>query len=290
MLKKTISVVLAVVLCLGLCVSTAFAVDAGEERVTIGANLDENQIAQIYEDFDVERGSVKELTVTNDEEREYLEGLGVDEKIGNVALSCIYIKTLNEGEGLNISANNINWCSEDMYKNALVTAGITDASVMVSAPFEVSGTAALTGIYKAYEDITGVMLDEDAKQVGTEELIVTGEIAELIGDQDATMLVAELKKILDETQNMTDDEVREEIRNIADNLNVQIDESQIEKLLSLCRSLEGLDQNALTERLNSLQKSMETAKKVGNAFTQFGEKVKGFFSKVGDFFSKLFGK
>ena len=33
-----------------------------------------------------------------------------------------------------------------MYKNALTTAGITDADVKVTAPFEASGTAALTGI------------------------------------------------------------------------------------------------------------------------------------------------
>lgn len=75
----------------------------------------------------------------------------------------MYITILDDGSGLNVSTKNINWCTEQMYKNALTTAGITDADVKVTAPFEVSGTAALTGIYKAYEDITGNSLSSLAK-------------------------------------------------------------------------------------------------------------------------------
>ena len=106
--------------------------------------------------------------------------------------------------------------------NALITAGITDAEVKVSAPFDVSGTAALTGIYKAYEDITGTTLSEIAKTIGVEELVTTGELAEYIGSNEATQIVNELKKILDQTQNMTDDEVRAEIKGIAEAYNVSI--------------------------------------------------------------------
>ena len=170
-MKKTIAAVLTLLLCFLILPSAAFADEEGEPvltpaedgsevRVTIGANLDETQIAQIYKDFGVERGSVAEIIVTNADERAYLEGIAPERKIGSVALSCIYIKTLPEGEGLKISTNNINWCTSEMYMNALVTAGITDAEVKVSAPFDVSGTAALTGIYKAYEDITGTTLSE----------------------------------------------------------------------------------------------------------------------------------
>ena len=162
MMKKTIAAVLTLLLCFMILPSAAFAdeegdavltpADSGEVRVTIGANLDEAQVVQIYKDFGIERGSVTEITVTNADERAYLEGIAPERKIGSVALSCIYIKTLEEGKGLKISTNHINWCTSEMYMNALITAGITDAEVKVSAPFDVSGTAALTGIYKAYED------------------------------------------------------------------------------------------------------------------------------------------
>ena len=178
-MKRIIAVIMTIVC---LCsMSGAFAYEAGEARAVIGANLDQAQVAGVYADFGIERGSVKEIIVTNADEREYLEGLVDEKKIGSVALSCVYIKLLEEGSGLSIEANNINWCTEQMYINALTTAGITDAKVIVSAPFAVSGTAALTGVYKAYEDITGKSLSDLAKLVGVEELVVTGQLAEYIG-------------------------------------------------------------------------------------------------------------
>ena len=176
--KRIISIIMAA-LCL-LTMSGAFAYKVGEARVAIGANLDSEQIAAVYSDFGIERGVIPEITVTNENERQYLEGLVDDKKIGHKAISCVYITILDDGSGLNVSTKNINWCTEQMYKNALTTAGITDADVKVTAPFEVSGTAALTGIYKAYEDITGNSLSSLAKMVGAEELIVTGQLAEYI--------------------------------------------------------------------------------------------------------------
>lgn len=294
-MKKTMAAVLALVLCFMVLPSAAFADETdtqniGEERVTIGANLDEAQITQIYKDFGIERGSVTEIIVTNADERAYLEGIAPERKIGSVALSCIYIKTLEEGEGLNISTNKINWCTSDMYKNALITAGITAAEVKVSAPFDVSGTAALTGIYKAYEDITGTTLSEIAKAIGVEELVTTGELAEYVGSEEATQIVNELKKILDQTQSMTDDEVRAEIRGIAEAYNVSITDAQVEQLLKLCRSLEKLDVKELQDKLLSLTKTLEGAKKVETKLTEFATSIKNFFGKVADFFSRLFGK
>ena len=294
-MKKKIAAVLALLLCLTILPSAAFADEEGEQpvedeaRVTIGANLDEEQIAQIYKDFGIERGSVPEIVVTNADDRASLEGIAPERKIGSVALSCIYIKTLPEGEGLKISTNKINWCTSEMYMNALVTAGITDAEVKVSAPFDVSGTAALTGIYKAYEDITGTTLSEIAKAIGVEELVTTGELAEYIGSEEATQTVNEPKKILDQTGSMTDDEVRAEIRGIADAYNVSITDAQVDQLLKLCRSLEKLDVAQLQDKLVSLTKTLESAKKVESKLSEFANGVKNFFGKVADFFARLFG-
>ncbi|HWS30999.1 MAG TPA: DUF1002 domain-containing protein [Clostridia bacterium] len=288
-LKKVLAAIMAVIVSVGMFASAAYALETGEQRVTIGANLDEAQRAQIYKDFGIEPGTVTEIIVTNENEREYLEGLVPDGKIGNVALSCVYITTLDEGSGLNISTNNINWCTADMYKNALTTAGISDAKVMISAPFAVSGTAALTGIYKAYEDITGETLSDLAKSVGAEELITTGELAEYIGSEDATEIINQLKGILDQTQNMTDDEVRSEIRRIAKDYNVSITDAQVDQLLKLCRSLEKLDVNELKEKLLSLTETVKKASQVQESINNFTTGVKNFFASVGTFFSNLFG-
>ena len=288
-MKKIISAALAFALCFSIALPTALAVDEGEERVTMGADLTERQREAVYEDFGIEEGSVTELTVTNDEERAYLEGLVPDGKIGSVALSCIYIKTLAEGSGLSIEIHNINYCTEDMYMNALTTAGITDAEVVVSAPFPVSGTGALTGAYKAYEDITGTSLSSLAKSVGAEELVVTGELAEYIGSDDATKMINELKGMLDVTQTMTDDEVRGEIKKLADLYKVSLTDSQVEQVLKLVRSLEGLDADELQTKLAGIAKAAETVNKTEQAASKIFDSVKGFFASVGSFFTDLFG-
>ena len=288
-MKKIISAVLALAVGFTLFIPTALADEDGQERVTMGADLTDRQREAVYSDFGIEEGSVTELSVTNDEERSYLEGLVPDGKIGSVALSCIYIKTLPEGSGLNIEIHNINYCTEDMYSNALATAGINDAQVIVSAPFPVSGTGALTGAYKAYEDITGNSLSSLAKAAGAEELVVTGELAEYIGSDDATKMINELKGMLDKTQGMTDDEVRAEIKNLAKMYNVALTNAQLEQVLSLVRKLEGLDADELQDQLVGIAKAAQTANEVGEVTSKVFNDVKGFFASVGSFFSGVFG-
>ena len=282
--KKAIALLLVLTLLLSLGAS-AFA--AQDSRAVIGADLTEEQIKTVYQLFGVSRGSVSELTVTNAEEREYLEGL-VDEKvIGHYAISCVYVQLLDEGEGLNVDTYNISWCTAEMYKNALVTAGITDAKIVVAAPFEVSGTAALTGIYKAYESITGNSLDEIAKAVGTQELTITGELAEQIGNLDATEIVNGLKEILGETAKMSDEELRKEIQDIASQYAVSLTDKQIDQLIDLCRSLEGLDPGALKERVVQAQ---ETIRRIGEAKDKavtFYTKFQGFLGTVSNFLDQL---
>lgn len=286
-MSKRILAMLLFAVVLGLS-SLGLAVDAGHERVTLDADLTLEQKTAIYKDFGLEEGRVKELTVTNKEERAYLERLVPDKKIGSVALSCVYIKTLEKDAGLFITSNNINWCTNEMYKNALSTAGIVDAQVKISAPFPVSGTAALTGLYKAYEDVTGEKLSDLAKSAATEEIIVTGDLAQMLGSVDASALVNELKLILDQTAKMSDDELKKEIRSIAKELNIALTEGQIEQLVSLCRTLEKLDPQALKERVQSLTKTLQSMGKferfISDAFTN----IKKFFGAVGEFFLKLF--
>lgn len=288
-MKKTISLILAALfgVCLIMPAAMAATIAPGEQRITMGADLSDAQRASIYEFFGVERGTIKELTVTNSEERSYLEGLIPDERLGRVALSCVYITVLDAGSGIKVETNNINWCTEQMYINAMITAGIADASVKVSAPYPLSGTAALTGIYKAYEDITGEKLDEDAKAAAAEELITTGELAEFIGSEEATRLINELKKILNNIKSMTDDEVRAEIRRIAAQCNISVTDSQVEQLLTLCRTLQNLDVENLQSRLLGWLDTVDKLSSVSSWFAKIWHSVLEFLTSIfGGFFGK----
>ena len=285
-MKRLLCIILAVLMFASLC-TAAYADDDVQARAVIGANLDENQIAAVYQLFNVKRGDVKEMTVTNAEEREYLEGYVDESLIGTRSISCVYVELLAEGAGMDVTTSNITWCTPEMYISALATAGITDAKIVVAAPFEVSGTAALTGVYKAYEDLTGRKLDDLAKAVSTQELTITGELANEIGEMDSTSIVNDLKMMLDETAQMTDQEIKEQIIQIAATYNVNLTDNQINQLISLCRSLEGLDADALKSRVEEVQ---NTLKKVSDAKTQvigFVEQVKKVVTSIKSFFEKI---
>ena len=284
-MKKILSILLACCLLAGAV--PALAVDAGEARAVIGANLTEEQISAVYSNFGVKRGDVTELRVTNADERKYLEGYVEDSVIGTNSISCVYIEVLEAGEGLDVTTSNINWCTSQMYVSALATAGITDAKIIVAAPFEVSGTAALTGVYMAYEDITGETLDETAKLVSTQELTLTAELAEKIGSYDSVEIVNELKLLLGETKNMTDEQLRREIESIASDLGVSLTDTQISQL-SLCRSLEKLNPEQLKEKVESVQNTIAKLGQAKETVSNFFEGVKNVWNSIVDFFKGLF--
>ena len=284
-MKKIFSLLLALLLVAGMAVP-AYA-DVNQSRAVIGADLSDEQVEAVYGMFGIRRGEAIELKMTNAEERTYLEGYVDNSLIGTRSISCVYVELLPAGSGMSVTTSNINWCTGEMYISALATAGITNASIVVAAPFEVSGTAALSGVYKAYEDMTGKKLDDLAKLVSTQELTITGELAAEIGAMDSTAIVNELKMMLDVTQTMSDDEIRAEIREIASRYNVNLTNTQVEQLLTLCRSLEGLDAESLKARVQDVQNTLQKVSEAKTKVVGFVQGVKKVVESVSGFFDKI---
>ena len=157
----------------------------------------------------------------------------------------------------------------------------------MAAPFEVSGTAALSGVYKAYEDMTGRKLDDLAKAVSTQELTITGDLAKEIGSMDSTSIVNELKLMLNETQKMSDQEIRNVIIDIAGRYNVSLTETQINQLISLCRSLEGLDPDQLKQRVEEVQGTLQKVSEAKTKVVGFAQTVKKVVDSVTGFFNRI---
>ncbi len=288
-MKKMISfiLILTMVLSMGAVAYADTTEEPTQSRAVIGADLTEEQVAAVYNLFGVKRGDVVELKVTNAEEREYLEGYVDSAIIGTRSISCVYVELLGEGAGMDVTTSNITWCTAEMYISALATAGVTDAKVVVAAPFEVSGTAALTGVYKAYEDMTGKKLDDLAKLVSTQELTITGELANEIGSMDSTAIVNDLKLMLTETQNMSDEEIKQQIVQIAGRYNVSLTDKQIQQLISLCRSLEGLDTESLRARVEEVQSTLQKVSDAKTRVVGFVEQVKKVVTSIKSFFEKI---
>ena len=284
-MKRICSVFLVLLLLLSL--PLAAHAETTQSRAVIGANLEPQQIGDVYNMFGVRRGDVIELTMTNAEERKYLEGYVDESLIGTRSISCVYVELLPAGSGMSVTTSNITWCTGEMYISALATAGITDARIIVAAPFEVSGTAALSGVYKAYEDMTGMKLDDLAKAVSTQELTITGDLAKEIGSMDSMSIVNELKLMLNETQKMSDQEIRQAIIEIAARYNVSLTDTQINQLISLCRSLEGLNPDQLKQRVEEVQGTLQKMSEAKTKVQDFAQNVKQFMESASGFIDKL---
>ena len=229
--------------------------------------------AEDFDQYDV-------VYVNNSEEHEYLDAYVPKEKIGTRSLSSVFICLEEEGTGVNISTYHINYCTVGMYKNALATAGITDASIIVAGPFDISGTAALVGTFKAYEELTGETLDESVVDAAMDELVTTGELEESIdGDaEDIEAMISELKGRIARGEIDSTEEIAAAIDEVAKEYDIQISEEDKEKLLELLEKLQGLDLDwdSIADRAS------QVASDIGAAIEKsgLGDKIRSFFEKL----------
>lgn len=236
----------------------------GETVVSLGADLNEKQQKQMLDLFGVEEDQVKILKVTNQEERDYLKGLVGDDKIGTRAISSAYVEQLEQGQGIDVETHNITWVTREIYANAMVTAGVENAKVVAAAPFKVSGTAALTGIMKAFEEVSGKELDEDAKEAANEELVTTGELGEDIGKDEAASLIKEIKEKVVGEKIKDEDEIRKIVIEIAGNLNINLSQAHIDQIVELMKKISNLDLNVekIANQVEKIVGSLDDVKKV----------------------------
>lgn len=162
MKTKLLALLLAVMVFMIPTASFADVIE-GESIVTLGENLSEQQKQQLLKEMKAPQDA-QIITVSNAEEHKFLEGVVPKAQIGTRAISSSMITYTKPGSGLIVRANNINWVTDAMYTNALITAGVKDAEIQITAPFKVSGTAALTGLMKAYETTANKEIPEEVKK------------------------------------------------------------------------------------------------------------------------------
>ncbi|TJX13455.1 DUF1002 domain-containing protein [Tissierella creatinini] len=238
--KKLISIFLMLLIIISSI--TAFADAAvGDVIISLGDDLTEGEKETILTEFDPPENP-QLITTTNAEEHEYLGGVIPAGKIGNKAISSVMITYTEKGSGLKVdTSDKINYITDQNYINALITAGVEDADIKITAPRNATGTAALTGIMKAYEVSTGEVIDEDIKKVANEELVRTAEIGEIIGNDKAEELINRIKQEIADKNPKTTDEVRDIIINIVNNYNINLTDEQIDQLIALFDKMKSLD-------------------------------------------------
>lgn len=257
--------------------------------VTLGKDLSNEQRQEIIEIFDVKEENVSIIEINNKEERKYLEGIAGEAQLGNKTMSSAYVELLEEDSGISVETHNISWVTKEMYESALVTAGVKDAKVIAAAPFPVSGTGALTGILKAFEQATGKKISENQKQVANEEVFQTGELGEEIGKDKASELVRKVKEEIISRDIKAPEDIKQVILDIAESLDIDLKVEQIEKISNLMEKINKLDLD--TEEIKSQLKNI--GKKLDDTIKN-NEEVRSLLEKILDaiksFFRALFTK
>ena len=210
--------------------------------VTLGADLSDDQKNTMMKYFNVDSSQVQILTITNQDERNHLSAYVPLEQIGTRTVSCAYVKPTQSG-GIKVRTANLNWVTCNMIATSLSTSGVKNCEVVAACPFEVSGTGALTGIQMAYETATGEQLDSTKKELATEEMVVTGNLADEVGKNDATTVMnnSKMQVIKDNVQNA--DEIYNIVVNVAQENNVSLDSDQISKIVDLLEQIAQEDYN-----------------------------------------------
>lgn len=236
-----------------------------------------------------ELGNYDVITVTNADEHAYLDEYLDNSIIGSRALSSVKVVGREAGSGIHVDTSNISYCTAGMYRNALITAGVEDADITVAGPFSISGTAALVGAIKAYETMTGEEIPEVNMDAANNELVITGEIVENVGDsQKVEELMALVKQKVAEGSVKSREDIEALVGQAAEELDVSLSDEDRDKIAGLMDKIDGLNLNVdaikeqaqeLYNKLDSLDFHFDT-ESVGNFFTRIVDAIVGFFQNL----------
>lgn len=281
---KNISLVLVFIM-----LSTTLVYGDSNKVVTLAKDIDESQRKEILDIFGVKEDEVVIIEVNNQEERKYLEGIVSEAQIGTRTISSAYLELLGKDSGIQVETHNISWVSKDMFASALITAGVKDARIIAAAPFPVSGTGALTGILKSFEQATGVKIDEEKKKVATQEIVETGELGEIFGQDKAAELIRSIKEAIIEEGVKSPEDIERVISQAASKLDIKLSQNQIDSINNLMDKISKLDINVddFKEQMKDLGKKIEDTLKNNKEVRSW---IKRFFDALLSFFRVLFKK
>ena len=264
--------------------------------LALGADLSDDQKNTVLSLMGIDPANLANYNVTyvtNAQEHQYLDSYVDSSKIGSKSWSSVVIVKRKKGNGLNISTNNITYCTVGMYKNALTTAGITDADIIVAGPKPISGTAALVGIYEAYEAMTGEAVQDNVVDAALNDLVVTGELeASIQGltDQEVEEFIAYIKSLIAE-KGLTDEKsINEAIDEACDKYGVTLSDDERQKIVDLLLKITslGIDLSGLVDYAASLYNSFKNGGSSSGIIASIGNFLGNIFSAIGEFFKNLF--
>lgn len=293
----------------------------GKPTFVAGAGLNQQQLNETMDKLGINQESVKMETATGADLVKYLGyGSGDD----SVMLSSVVVNRENPGKGINVdilTPQNITQITADQYKNPLVTAGITDATVKVASVVKVTGESALTGVYKAFES-NGETVNPERAQLAQTELDTTSDVSQSVVNKaneqsqnqnlsdsekekadeaykaQLNQTLVDIKKELAELKEKQGElATKEDVEKIVNdalaknNLSQYVTKDDINKLVALAekyQTTDGVLDKESIEQLDKISNDFKgTVNKVSDQLGKFGDSLKGTLEDNQGFFSNL---
>ena len=251
--------------------------------------------------------SYQTITITGEDLVKYLNPSGANFTTHSGVWSSAMIEKAGQGNGINVhildyqGRNNITTITADQYKNAALTAGISDANIYVTSAVPIDGSGALAGVYAAYNK-TGENLNQNQVNAAQDEMNtlskITKENKDKSGYSDAQLnnAVAGAKQEMGKIGNNVSDSQIHDIVNNQININHLGDvinnnqKQQIINVLIEVRDSGALKNHKFKDQADALSKNIKkNAKGIfdkintpenRNWFEQIWHNITSFFSHL----------
>ncbi|MBI0033621.1 MULTISPECIES: DUF1002 domain-containing protein [Lactobacillus] len=251
--------------------------------------------------------SYQTITITGEDLVKYLNPSGANFTTHSGVWSSAMIEKARQGNGINVhildyqGRNNITTITADQYKNAALTAGISDANIYVTSAVPIDGSGALAGVYAAYNK-TGENLNQNQVNAAQDEMNtlskITKENKDKSGYSDAQLnnAVAGAKQEMGKIGNNVSDSQIHDIVNNQININHLGDvinnnqKQQIINVLIEVRDSGALKNHKFKDQADALSKNIKkNAKGIfdkintpenRNWFEQIWHNITSFFSNL----------
>lgn len=254
-------------------------------------------------------GNYQTITVTGSDLVRYLNPSGDNFTTSSGVWSSAMIQKTSSGSGINVKIldyngkNNITTITANQYKNAALTAGITDANIYVTSAIPIDGSGALAGVYAAYAK-NGNALNQKQVNAAQDEMNtlsgITQDNKDKKGYSDAQLnnAVAGAKsEMAKQGQNISDSQIRDIVNNqininhLGDTINNN-QKNQIVNLLIEIRDSGALKSSSFKGQASKLSSQIENSAK--NIFNKFNTPenrswLQQLWDSIVNFFSHMFG-
>ena len=107
--------------------NTTISVTSNKTYLALGSDLSADQRSTVLALMGIAEADLPNydvVYVTNAEEHQRLDTYIASSVIGTRSLSSVVVRPAEKGHGVTVTTKNINYCTENMYRNALITAGV----------------------------------------------------------------------------------------------------------------------------------------------------------------------